>query len=373
MKNMSRKIHNLPSEKMFFFSIFTVTALLFFYNEKSFAWGGRGHNTICEAAPFLVKDNELKKFLQARPQIMGHLCNIPDTQWRNEPGDAKAAGDAAHFIDPEILGYTAKTLPLDLEKLKTEFTGKPSQLDAEEKIFSVTRQLGSVYWRVDQLMNNLAGLKKDFADAKPPQNKSEEQNMELPFNKATYTFMTTAGIMGHYVGDTAQPYHTTADYDGYMSGHGGIHGYYEEALVAELDGDLISKVLKNARAQKHPDWTKGTYLERMKSFGIAASNDLEKIKKLDPVIKKSEFKKEKGMQIKTPASRKDAALVVKQFEPLIVTQLARAAWLLAQLWDEAYVAAGKPQLTAYRAYKFPFNVDFIFPTYDQAPAKSEMK
>ena len=373
MKIMSRKIHNFPSEKLFSLTIFLLTALISLSAEKTFAWGGRGHNTICEAAPFLVKDKELKKFLQARPHIMGHLCNIPDTQLRNEAGDAKAAGDAAHFIDPEILGFTAKTLPLDLEKLKKEFTGKPSQLDPDEKIFSVTRQLGSVYWRVDQLMNNLAGLKKDFADAKLPQNKGEEQNMDFPFNKATYTFMTTAGVMGHYVGDTAQPFHTTADYDGWMSGHGGIHGYYEEALVSELDGDLVSKVIKNARAQKHPEWLKGTYLERMKEFGIAAANDLEKIKKLDPIITKSEFRKEKGMQIKTPATRKDPATVVKKFEPLIVTHMARAAWMLAQLWDEAYVAAGKPQLTAYRAYKYPLTVEFIYPTYDEAPTKTDTK
>lgn len=362
---LSRKFNNFPSEKLFFLTVFLVPAFSFFFSAKSLAWGGRGHSTICEAAPFLVKEKELKKFLTMRPHIMGHICNLPDTQWKNISGDIRAVGDPLHYIDPEILGFTPQTLPLDLDKLKKEFTGKQSKMDKDVKIYSVTRQLGSVYWRVDQLMNKLMALNKDFKDAKVPQNWSEEQDMEMPFNKATYAFMTTAGILGHYIGDMAQPFHDTADHDGYYSGHGGIHYYYEEGVVGELDGDLLSKVIKKAKGQKHAEWLKGTYLERMRAFSTAAFKDIEKIKKLDPIIKKSEVKTEKGMKVKTPATRKDAALVAKKFEPLIVTHMARAAWMTAQLWDEAYRALGKPQLSAYKSFKFPFNVDFIYPSYEE--------
>ncbi len=371
---LSRKIHNFLSEKTHFLKIFSIFTFILLSKQESFAWGGRGHDTICEAASFLVQEKELKKFLQTRTHIMGHLCNIPDIQWRSESGDVRSAGDPTHFIDPEIIGYTVKNVPLDLEKLKKDFTGKPSQLDKEEKIYSVPRQLGSVYWRVDQLMRILNNLQKDFADAKVPANKSEEQNNELPFNKATYTFMTTAGVMGHFVADAAQPYHTTSDYDGWDSGHGGIHAYYEDALVSHIDGELLTRIMKQARTLKHPDWTKGTYVERMRSYTIAAYNDIEKIKKLDPIIKKSEVKLEKGMKLKTPATRKDASEALKKFEPLITTHMARAAWMLAQLWDEAYRNAGKPQLSSYKSYKFPFNVDFIYPDYDdKTSATPEVK
>ena len=372
MKNLSRKFNKFPSEKIKILTIFLSVFFFTLVSENTFAWGGRGHNTICEAASFLVKEKELKKFLQFRPHIMGHLCNIPDIQWKNDP-DMKASGDPAHYVDPELIGFNPKTMPTDYEKIKKEFTGKPNLLNKDEKIFSVPRQIGSVYWRIDQMMNILTGLKKDFADAKVPQNRSEEQNNELPFNKATYTFMTTAGIMGHYVGDAAQPFHNTSDHDGWESGHGGIHAFYEEVVLSEIDGDLMSKVLKAARTQKHPEWMKGTYVERMKEYGMAAFNDIEKVKKADPVIKPSEIKDDKGMKIKTPAVRKDPSFAVKKMEPLIVNHMARAAWMLAQLWDEAYVAAGKPELSAYRSYKYPFNVDFIYPTYDDTPAKTQMK
>ena len=109
----------------------------------------------------------------------------------------------------------------------------------------------------------------------------------------------------------------------------------------------------------------------MKAFTIASYDDIEKVKKLDPVIKKSELKSEKGMKLKTPATRKEASEVIKKFEPLIITHMGRAAWMLANFWDEAYRSAGKPQLSAYKAYKYPFNVDFIYPDYDEKPKPAE--
>lgn len=350
----------------FYTSLFVLSFSISIFPLETSAWGGRGHDTICEAAVFLVKEKELKKFLQSRPQVMGHLCNIPDTQWRNESGDVRAAGDPTHFIDPEMLGYTPKTMPLDLDKLKKEFTGKTNALDEKDVIHSVTRQVGSVYWRVDQFMRILAGLKADFSQSALPRGKQEEQNDSLAFNQAVYKFLTTAGILGHYVADTAQPWHNTADYDGFLSGHGGIHGYYENEIVSEMDGDLISKVLKKARSLKVPGIEKGTYLERMRNFSAIAFGEIDQIKKMDPIIKKSEYKNEKGLRIKADAERKPAQTVVKKFEPMILTQMARASVFLAQLWDEAYREAGKPDLKAYRSWKYPFKVDFIYPDYDDS-------
>ncbi len=371
MKFLSVNLHNhaiaklfLSEERRFFFLSLSCCLALSLLTEKSFAWGGRGHDTICQTATFLVKEKELKDFLQARPQIMGHLCNLPDTQWRNESGDVRASGDPAHFIDPEILGFKAETLPLDLKKLSLEFKGKSNALDPEEKLFSIPRQLGSMWWRVDQMMRLLVATKKDFEQAKIPQNKQDEQNESLPYNQAVYRFLTLAGIMGHYVADAAQPWHNTADYDGFLSGHGGIHSYYENEVVSIYDGDLMAKVLKRARSLKMPGVKTGTVLEKMRAFSSLAAKDLEAVKKLDPVIKKSELKNEGGLKLKTEAQRKPASEVAAKMEPLITTQMARAAQLLADFWDEAYREAGRPHLKSYRSWRHPFKVDFISPDYE---------
>ena len=83
MKILSRKFNIFLSRVRSFLIILSAMLILFSSPRPAHAWGGRGHNTICEAAAFLVKNKELKEFLQLRPHIMGHLCNIPDIQWKN--------------------------------------------------------------------------------------------------------------------------------------------------------------------------------------------------------------------------------------------------------------------------------------------------
>lgn len=342
-----------------------ILTIIFVSNSQVFAWGGRGHDTICETAVYLVKDPELKKFLQTRPHIMGHLCNIPDIEWRSLAKDIRAAGDPTHFIDPEVIGAIPKTTPLDLKKIKDEYTGKQNQFEKDKKIFNVVREMGSVWWRVDQFMREILSLKEKLKNSPRPQNKSEEQDENLPYNQAIYRFMTLAGVMGHFVGDAAQPMHNSADYDGWHAGHGGLHGFYEDAVVGELPGELQALILKEARKIKNPNWLKGSTLEKMRAMSQVSFEELPKLYKMDPLVKKSEFtKNEQGMSIRTPAERKDASTVVKKMQPMIVGDMARGAKMLAHLWDEAYAELGKPSLKEYKWYKHPFNVEFLSPDYE---------
>lgn len=342
-----------------------ILTIILVLNSRVFAWGGRGHDTICEVAVQLVKDAELKKFLQTRPHIMGHLCNIPDIEWRSLPREITKAGDPTHFIDPEIIGTIPKTTPLDLKKIKEEHTGKQNQFEKDKKIFNVVREMGSVWWRVDQFMREISKLKTPLKESARPQNRAEEQDENLPYNQAVYRFITLAGVMGHYVGDAAQPMHNTADYDGWHAGHGGLHGFYEDAVVGELSGELHSMILKEAQKIKNPAWLKGNTLEKMRTFSQVSFEELPKLFKADPLVKKSEMKKnEQGMSIRKAAERKDASTVVNKMRPMIVSQMARSAKLLAHLWDEAYADLGKPSLKEYKSFKHPFKVDFLAPDYE---------
>lgn len=297
---------------------------------------------------------------------MGHLCNIPDTQWRSIANDKKALGDPTHYIDPEIIGMIPKNVPLDLKKLNTDFNGKQNLFDPEKKIFSLTREMGSSWWRVDQFMREILKLKTTFENAVPPKNKAEEQDEKLSFNQASYQFMVYMGVMGHFIGDTSMPYHNTTDYDGYKNGHGGIHSYYEDLLVAEISGDLQNKILKQAGKYKKTPYLSASLstLEKMRSFSQIAFDEIKIIEKLDPLIKKSELKSENGLSLRTPAERKEPSASVKKIESLIIQQMARSAVLLAHLWDQAYISAGKPDLSFYKSYKYPTTVEFIAPDYE---------
>nr|WP_295901696.1 hypothetical protein [uncultured Bdellovibrio sp.] len=350
-----------------------LAGLILLMSTQAFAWGGRGHDTICRVASFLVKEPGLKEYLQHKPQMMGHLCNMPDFYWKSLGGEANKLGNPAHFIDIEVIGLDVKDIPVDYKKLIADYTGKPNKFKNDgTTIKSIPQEFGSSWWRVDQFMRIIAGLEKEFALATPPANFKEEQNNDLPYNKLAYQLVTSMGLMGHFVGDNCQPFHTTADYDGYATGHGGIHAYFEDAVVGQFDGDLDYLVLKEARAMKKPEFLKPkTPIEKMKVLSVISNKEIPKILKLDPIKKKSTLVKEKGMEIKTPAEREPASVAFKKMKPYIVTEMARGAVLLANLWDEAYASAGKPKLGAYKSYKYPFTVDFVAPDYFDTTEKSD--
>lgn len=342
-----------------------LVCLFFFTSTQAMAWGGRGHDAICRVASFLVKEPGLQEYLRHKPQMMGHLCNMPDFYWKSLGGEANQLGNPTHFIDVEIIGLPVKDITTDYKKLVAEFTGKPDKFKNDgSTIKSIPREFGSNWWRADQFMRIIAGLAKEFSLAAPPTNYKEEQNENLPYNKLSYQLVVNMGLMGHFVADNSQPFHTTADYDGYAAGHGGIHAFLEDAVVGQFDGDLDYLVLKEARTMKNPTFLKpATVIEKMKALSIISNGEIPKVLKVDPIKKKSTVVNEKGMQIKTQAEREPASVAFKKMKPLIVTEMARGAVLLAHMWDEAYAKAGKPKLGAYKLYKYPFTVDFVPPDY----------
>jgi len=328
------------------------------------AWGGRGHAAICETAVFLVKEPGLKEYLKNKPQMMGHLCNMPDFYWRSLGAEVGKLGNPTHFVDPEITGLKVSEIPLDFKQIVETYTGKPNLFKEGKTIRDVPSEFGSVWWRADQFYRRFVTFGKDMAAAEAPKNSKEETDENLPYNKAAYEMVVSLGLMGHYVGDTSQPLHNTADYDGYASGHGGLHAYYEDQVVSEFDGDLQARVLKEARGMKNPKFLKPkTPVEKMKALSESSQDELKMIFKLDPVKKPSTVVNEKGMDLRKAAERESAEVGYKKFNKIIVTELARSSLLLAKLWDDAYLEANSPKLASSKIYKYPLTVDFIAPDY----------
>lgn len=339
------------------------------------AWGGRGHSAICETAVFLVKEPGLKDYLKNKPQMMAHICNMPDFFWRSLGSESTKLGNPTHFIDVEVIGLKVNEIPLDFKHIVSTYTGKPNQFKKDATIFDIPTEFGSVWWRADQFFRRTLSFGKDLQTATAPKNSKEEFDDKLPYNQAVYEMAVSMGLMGHYVGDASQPLHNTADYDGYAAGHGGLHAYYEDLVVSEFDGDLPARVLKEARTMKNAKFLKPkTTVEKMKALSESSMEELKLLFKLDPVKKASVVTNEKGMEIKKAAERESPKVGYQRFNKVIVTQLARASVLLAHLWDQAYVETGKPAMASSKIYKYPFTVDFVAPDYlPAAESKKEEK
>ncbi len=356
------------------FKLFFSAIIVLLSHQNVFAWGGRGHDAICESAVFLVQNQNLKEYLQNKPHMMGHLCNIPDIYWRSLNAEYTSHGNPTHYVNPELLGLKAKDVPTDLKSLITKYTGSENRIKENSKISSVPQDMGSNWWRADQFYRRSVEAAKELKKQTPPANYKEEQDDEFAYNKAFYEMIISMGIMGHYIGDNAQPFHVSSDYDGYAAGHGGIHAYYEDSSVAFFGPDLHSKIVSTAKKMKNSaKFLKGAdTIEKMRTLGEISANEAKAVLKVDPVTTPSILKIEKGMSLKTPAVRKSPSVGFKKFEKLLITQMARASLLLAQLWEEAYKSAGSPEAKAYKSYRYPLMPEFVMPDYyDIKPSTSK--
>lgn len=338
-----------------------------FVSQQLLAWGGRGHHAICSAAPHLIKDDSLKNFLKFRPHTMGHLCNIPDIYWKSIGADVSDLGNPTHYIDPEIIGMKVNQVPLDIQSIINKYTGTDNLYKKTNKIFSIPKEFGTLWWRADQFFRLISDLKPSFSSAELPKNNKDEQDEKLVYNQSVYNMMLYMGLMGHFVGDASQPFHATADHDGYGTGHGGIHSYYEEQIVSNFGPDLEKLIIDAAKKIKDKKLVTGSALEIMQHLSDLSAKDQEQVLKNDPLIKKSEVINEKGMEIKTPAVRSPSAVGFAKLKDLIVLHMARSAVVLAHFWDESFHNAGSPSLQAYRSYRYPHTPDFIPPDYITKP------
>ncbi|MBL7556366.1 MAG: hypothetical protein JNM24_11145 [Bdellovibrionaceae bacterium] len=341
-----------------------VLPLIVLFSESALSWGNRGHHSICTSATHLVKDDALRPFLRYRMHSLGHLCNIPDIYWKSLGADTSDVGNPTHYIDPEILGMTVLEIPKDIKSIMEKYTGTENKHKKNgNKIFSIPKEMGSLWWRADQFYRLVSDLKMSFSGNLNPKNYKEEQDDKLPYNQSVFNMIQYMGLMGHFVGDASQPFHATVDFDGYGAGHGGIHSYYEEQVVTHFGPDMEKLIVDKAKSIKDKKLTTGTPIEIMQYLSSLSYKDIEMVLKADPISKKSEVKNEKGMDIKTAAERNPSEVGYKKFKDLIVLHMARSAIVLAHFWDESYHNAGSPSLQAYKSFRYPHTPEFIPPDY----------
>jgi len=317
-----------------------------FFSTPLWAWGGRGHHAICEAATFLVTNAELKSFLAGMGPRMGHLCNVPDTLWRSLDESQTRLGNPAHFINPENVNKTLAQLPTDYSKSVNK-----GDIEAATK-------LGGIWWRAKQFFELALVEARRASRSEAPKNVIEEQNAVLPYNEAIYKMLMHMGLMGHFVGDVSMPFHNRRDYDGRATGHGGIHAFYEETCVNLLGADLTERVRVRAEAiaDKQLLPSKIDVLRVMKAMSEKAEPEAAQIETLDVVVAPSSTDRR-------TAQRRPAAEACPVFHPMILEQMGRSARVLAMFWDEIFRRGGYPKLGAYRSYRYPFQPEFVAPDY----------
>jgi len=335
----------------------TVSLLLFLFTANSvFAWGERGHDLVTRVAVQnlreLSNDNSaLVTPFAARDHMLAHLSNAPDIVWRAPyMSDVdRLANYSTHFINLErvYVGVASwKDVPSDYATYRKDSNAK--QLEPTE--------VGTAPWRVLQLYRELVVALKDVGKA------STENDLEERVNEA----LLYAGIMSHFVADLANPHHTTANYDGQLSGQHGLHGYFESDVVAELPMDLAIEIQAKAKKSWLSVYSNEERVEILqdpqKLVWALLANSHRNLPRLLALDEKHSLLK-RGNDNGTRAERKAPKLVASKYQTFAVERLAVGASVLSQLWLLAWKEAGSPDLSKFRSYHYPVKPDFIDPTF----------
>lgn len=309
---------------------------------------------ICEIATRFVHEPDLQKFFLRRSDTLGHVCNLPDISWRNL-GAVSESGNAAHFLNAEEGNVSIENAPSDIKSYLALLKTNQSQQEKADT-------LGTLWWRAEQFYKDAAQSITGLNSVLPPDN-DHSQDKDQPYNKAVFTFISRLGLMGHFVGDASMPFHNSSDYDGWQTGHGGIHAAYESDCVSFYDSSLgqdVASAVEKLRASPGTDSAKLSVVEMIKAVSVASVAEKKSVEDLDQVLEKSSLTTDKnGKTVKVYAKRKPLADICPNFKPLIVGELARSIALMADLIDRAYVEAGRPSLKSYKAYTYPLDLDFV--------------
>lgn len=277
-----------------------VTAL----SPAIFAWGPIGHRVVAESAALLVADDLPRTWgpLLARHRFeLGVYAFLPDALFRHIDGAQGKVEAPTHYLN----------------------------LDGAR---DGTPRGGTLDRRIDQFLELARAQLKDVRAPKGGYVRGAAAEGDA---RRVYFGVYDLGVMSHYAGDAAMPYHATSDFNGDSRGEGGIHFYFESDCVNAFEPGLAADVLAAARKSR-ARWLRAwradpdlpaelvTAVLRDSLAAVATVSTLDRLH----AVTKLAAPGSAGSALRKPAGEGCRAM-----RPLLVERLARGAVLTAFLWE----------------------------------------
>lgn len=260
------------------------------------AWGFSGHKFITERAIDLLPP-EIRPFFQKfKTTIVEHAID-PDTYrtvgWTEEP--------PRHFLDMDSYG------PFPFKDLPHDYQEAVARRGADFVIKN-----GLVPWRTQEVYVQLRDAFKQLPTA--------------PFARDNVKLFSS--IVSHYVGDSFQPFHAAANYDGQLTGQQGIHARFESELFDRYQDKLR---LTPAAVTPIPDAREFVFATLTDSFTF-----------VDPILAADR----QAIEGRTLYDDGYFAVMYEKTGPIMEKRIAGAITGVASLITQAWVDAGRPALPA---------------------------
>lgn len=229
------------------------------------AWDYFGHRLVNQLA-LRALPREFPAFVHetANAERIAFLAGEPD-RWRNVPDLAMRHSGGSwsdHFCDLEMIphaGLTFATLPsLRYEFIQQFAAGRAKHpqnfppIDPAKNADHTREWPGFAPWAIAEYY---AKLKSAFAALKV----FEELGTPAEVANAQASAVYVMGVMGHYVGDCAQPLHTTIHHNGWVGDNpqgyttvSGIHSWIDGGFIAKAGITLEELAPKAAPGRALP-------------------------------------------------------------------------------------------------------------------------
>ena len=276
---------------------------------NAFAWGEAGHLMSNEAATLSLPTDMPHFFYRAFPQLVW-LGYQPDRLHSAGPSfEATNAPD--HFLNYEMVA--GLDLPPDRYKYLAlmDSSGRRAHLGVSNT------EPGFSPWRVAEMSELLTQEFRQWRASSPatPERRAIEGEI-----------ISTAGVMGHFVADEANPLHDTENYNGWVMPN--PDGYVNDCLIhARFESDFVSRavVVSDIVPKVAAPVLRTDYFATALAFTVSSGKLVEQLYQLDKQGAFSEL---------APPSAEG-----KNFA---TDRLAAGASLLRDLWWSAWQNSAKP-------------------------------
>jgi len=248
-----------------------VLCLIAFFVQNAGAWGDIGHMLINRAAAEKVPAS-MPQFLKQAAARIEYLGPEPD-RWRNPiEASLKNAQEPDHFIDLERVADIPQLPPGRYDFYRLLYAKKLASKDHSDDY--MPDKVGLQPYITTEIYQRMVVAFREYRRL---------QKENKPTGGVEQNIIFYAGWLGHYVGDGANPMHTTIQYNGWTGDNPNgyttaknVHYEFESGFVQRIQQQLtITDLVKEPVRLQHPFEDYVAYL-RASNGMVEKSYQLEK-------------------------------------------------------------------------------------------------
>ncbi len=237
-------------------------AMVLLQCDFAFAWGNEGHTLINRVAAQKIPTS-MPKFLRRNIVEIAYLGPEPD-RWRNPAEFAlKNSQEPDHFIDLERVAWLDPLPRGRYEFYRKLYEKRAASTDHPDDY--LPERVGLQPYVTMEVYGRLTAAFREYR---------QRQTAHQPTATVEQAITFYAGWLGHYVGDAAQPLHTTIHYNGWVGANPngyatqkGIHSLFETEYVgANIKAPDFAGIVKAPVQLKDPFSDYLAYLKKSHSL-----------------------------------------------------------------------------------------------------------